>query len=59
MCIRVLAVEERDLHERAVEGVLLGVEGYVEAREDTVIEAALDAFGFDAGGAEQGEDSGG
>jgi hypothetical protein len=57
--VRVLAVEQRDLNERAVERVLFGTEGYVEAREDAVVEAALEALGLDPRVGKQGEDAGG
>ena len=56
--IRVLIVEQADLHERHAEGVLLGVDGDVEAREDAVVQAPLQPGGLDACVAEQAGDPG-
>ena len=58
MRIRVLRVEERDLHQRAAERVGLGREGDVEARKDSVVEAALEPPRGDPGLGEQRDDSG-
>ena len=54
--VRVLVVEQRDLHQRAGERVAGRGEGDVEAREDAVVESAGLAGGADPGGVEELED---